>query len=179
MTLASGVTLLIGLAVLLFGRQLFWLFVGATGFALGLHLAPLFLGRQPEWLIVVAALALGVLGALVAVLLEVVAIGLGGFLAGAYAAFSLLRILDVNPSGLGWLAVLLGGAVGAVVVLMLLDWALIVLSSITGAALLVQLTRYTPPVTAALFLVLLIVGLSFQAYQLPGTRTGATRADRK
>ena len=34
------VTLVVGLAVLLFGRRLFWLFVGAAGFAMGLHVAP-------------------------------------------------------------------------------------------------------------------------------------------
>jgi len=51
-------TLIVGLAVLLLGRRLFWLFVGAVGFLAGLQWARPVLGDQPEWVIVVAALVL-------------------------------------------------------------------------------------------------------------------------
>ena len=80
------VTLVVGLAVLLLGRRLFWLFVGAAGFAVGFTVAPAALPNSPEWLIVLAALVLGILGAVLAILLQWLAVGLGGFAPGSTAA---------------------------------------------------------------------------------------------
>ncbi len=81
------VTLLVGLAVLLLGRRLFWLFVGAAGFAVGLHVAPMVL-NGPEWLMVVAALVLGILGAVLAIFFQWLAIGLAGFAAGVHGGLA-------------------------------------------------------------------------------------------
>ncbi len=171
MTLMSSLTALVGMAVLLFGRHLFWLFVGASGFAVGMHVATRQSGAQPEWVILAAALVLGVIGALAAVFWEVLAIGVGGFLAGAYATWTAFRLFEVVGDQLLWIGVLLGGVAGAVLVLLLMNWMLIVLSSLIGAALVVHASRFTASVAAALFLALLIVGVAFQAYRVS---TGAT-----
>ena len=68
------VSLLVGIAVLLLGRKLFWLFVGAVGFVIGLGLAFQLLVEQPEWLILIAALVIGLAGAVLAIFAQKVAV---------------------------------------------------------------------------------------------------------
>jgi hypothetical protein len=76
--------ILVGGALLLFGRQLFWLFVGGTGFAAGMALAAdAFQGPQ-EWVVLTIAILAGLIGALLATFLQRVAVGADRFLAGGY-----------------------------------------------------------------------------------------------
>jgi hypothetical protein len=172
MTLLWALTLLVGLAVLFFGRHLFWLFVGASGFAAGVYVAAHQLGGAPEWVVLVVGLAAGLLGALMAAFWEVVAIGVGGFLAGSYVIWAVLGFSEVSPGRLSWVVVLVGGVVGAILALLLLNWALIVLSSLIGAALVVSTTPFTPRMAAMAFVALLVLGIVVQAYRVS---TGATR----
>jgi hypothetical protein len=175
-TVSLIVTILAGLAALFFGRQLFWLFVGIVGFAVSFSLATELLTGQPDWLILLIALVVGVLGAVVAMFLQYIAVGVAGFLAGGYAVFSLIRIIDVvGPVWLIWLFIILGGVIGAALVLLLFDWALIILSASTGAALLAQVIEFPPLITTVVFLVLLAVGIAFQAYMLSGAETTTHR----
>ncbi len=129
------VRLLVGGVLLILGRKLFWLFVAAVGFAAGWAVATDLLNVQPEWLALVLALAVGVVGALIAQFVQRVAIGLAGFLAGAFLALSLVRLLDLQAAWWGWLAFLVGGILGAVLLGAAFDWALIGLSSLAGAML--------------------------------------------
>src|SRR5262245_29252329 len=61
------VHILIGAALLLFGRRLFWLFVAGVGFVVAAQLATTSLRGQPQWLILVIAVGVGVLGALASI----------------------------------------------------------------------------------------------------------------
>ena len=162
MTPTSIATLVVGLAVLFFGRRLFWLFVGAVGFAAGLSVGTRVLAGQPEWIILVGALGVGLVAAWLAAVLEMAAIGVGGFLAGGYLLYSLLRALDVSQDWALGLGALLGGVVGLLLALRSFDRAMVILSSITGATLLVGLTRLGRGATGALFLVLCAAGIVVQ-----------------
>ena len=166
MTPVSIITVVVGLAVLLFGRRLFWLFVGAAGFLAGLHWATDAFHGQPEWVAVVVALVVAVLGALLAVSLQVLAIGLGGFLAGVYATREAARIFHVADDRSLWLVAVVAGVVAALLLLWLWDWALVVLSALTGATLLAPLPRVASPLGGLLFVGLFLVGLVVQATQL-------------
>ena len=77
---------LIGAVVLLFGRKLFWLCVAAIGFAAGVELAPHLVHEPSALLSLTIALLLGIIGALLAVFLQKIAIGVLGFLAGGKLA---------------------------------------------------------------------------------------------
>jgi len=79
----SIISLILGVALLVAGRKLFWLFVGAAGFVTGLQLATQF-WQGPELLAIVIGLVVGVIFALLAIFLQSVAIGIAGFLAGGY-----------------------------------------------------------------------------------------------
>jgi len=74
------------------------------------------------------------------------------------------------PAQITWLPYVIGGIIGAVILYFIFDWALIVLSTLTGATLIVQMVAFDPLVEFALFLVLVIVGMGFQAKIMAGER---------
>ena len=79
---ATIVGVIIGVVILFFGRKLFWLCVAAVGFAVGVKIAPLLVNESASLLALLIALIFGVLGALLALFLQKVAIAVLGFLAG-------------------------------------------------------------------------------------------------
>lgn len=161
---------LVGLLILFWGRRLFWLLVGGVGFLLGAQLAGELLGDQEQWVILLAALAAGVLGAVIAVFLERAAFGLIGLLAGAGIALEIVQQAGWQESAL-WAAVI-GGAVGLVAALWLTDWAIVVLSALVGAAALVSAFAafgLDDDLRPLAFIALAIVGVWFQGRQLRKT----------
>ena len=171
-------TLLVGVAVLFFGRRLFWLFVGAAGFAVGLHAARAAFTEGPEWLVVAAALVLGIVGAVLAIAFQWLAVGLGGFAAGVHGTLAAAPTLGLEGSWLYAVAFAVGILLAALV-LWLWDPVLIVLSALTGAALLAPLIPVAPAVRPWLFIGLLIVGIVVQARVLaPPARAAGPRRRR-
>jgi hypothetical protein len=160
----------VGLVVLLWGRRLFWLLVGGVGFLLGAQLAGSLLGDQEQWVILLAALAAGVLGAVIAVFLERIAFALVGLLAGAGIALEIVQQAGWQESAL--IAAVVGGAVGLVAALLLTDWAIVVLSALVGAAALVSVfaeVGLDEALRPLVFIALAVVGVWFQGRQLRKT----------
>jgi hypothetical protein len=169
-----AISILIGLAVLLYGRQLFWLFVAGVGFALGMTLAGQFLTGAPHWQALLVALAIGLIGAWCAVVFERVALAVAGFLVGAAIAVGVLQLTGAGSGTLFWMVAVASGILGALVVAALFDWALIVLSSAVGAALVTDAIGATPSSAVVLFALLLLFGLITQVRRFKGgTRTGS------
>ena len=79
----------VGLALLILGKKLFWLFVGAIGFIGASDMASRYFSGLPDWQILIVAVAAGLLGALLAVFFQKAAILLVGFYAGGYLVVSL------------------------------------------------------------------------------------------
>ena len=154
---------LIGTVVLILGRKLYWLFVAAVGFVLGMVLAPRFLSGASQWVILVIALVAGLLGALLAVFLQQAAVAVAGLIGGGYAGFVLAGIIGWDAGRFTWVPILIGGILGVVLAVALLEWALIIISSLTGAGLIVETTHLRPPVAGPLFVALLVVGIAIQA----------------
>jgi hypothetical protein len=161
----AGVAILVGLAVLLWGRQLFWLFVGGAGFVAGLTIACAVMASRGEGATLVVALAAGLLGILLAILIERLAVGAAGFVVGGHLLAGVLSGAGL-VGGAGWLVYLVGGLVGALLVVRLFDWALIILSVLLGAALLVQALAVGADARSLLFVVLVAVGLIVQGRRL-------------
>lgn len=164
----SLVALAVGIALLLFGRKLFWLFVAAAGFIAGMQFASSVFTEQPPWLFLLIAVVAGLIGALLGVFLQRIAAGIAGFLIGGYIGVELMRAF---AGGTAWTspAYLVGGILGAVCILLLFDWALIVLSSFGGSMIVVRSLSLEPSTTALVFLALLIAGIVIQAGMM---RTG-------
>src|SRR5438876_5580719 len=126
-------SVLIGAVILFFGRKLFWLCVAAVGFAAGVEVAPHLVHDPSAILSLSVALVFGFIGALLALFLQKVAIAVAGFLAGGKLATAIAAAFFVASAGYFGIIFLVGGILGALLLLTLFDWALIIVSSIVGA----------------------------------------------
>lgn len=164
---------LLGVIVLFFGRKLFWLCVAAVGFAAGVELAP-YIATQPSTLLALSfALVLGFLGALLAIFLQKVAVAIVGFLGGGKLATAFAAAFFASYAQHSGIIFLIGGIVGALLLLALFDWALIVLSSAIGAYLITGALHLPSTGQALVFAGLTLVGVFIQALGLSRVRSGA------
>ena len=158
----SVISLILGVALLVAGRKLFWLFVGAAGFVTGMQLATQF-WQGPELLAIIIGLVVGVIFALLAIFLQSVAIGIAGFLAGGYVLTVLAGMIGLNQGAFSWIVYIIGGIIGVLLVIFLFDWAIITLSSLAGASLITQALFLPSGIGGVIFIVLVIVGVVIQA----------------
>jgi len=157
----SVISLILGAALLIAGRKLFWLFVGAAGFVAGLQLATQF-WQGPEILAIIVGLVVGVIFALLAIFLQSVAIGVAGFLAGGYILTVLAGMIGLEQGAFSWIVYIVGGIIGVLLVIFLFDWALITLSSLAGASLITQALILPSGIGGVIFLALVIIGVLIQ-----------------
>jgi Domain of unknown function (DUF4203) len=162
----SSVTIvgvLIGVVILFFGRKLFWLCVAAVGFAVGVEIAPLLVNEPSSLLGLLVALVFGVLGALLALFLQKVAIAVLGFLAGGKLATAIAAAFFVQYAQYSTIIFVVGGIIGAILLLVLFGWALIVVSSFIGAYLIESAIVLPPTGSTLVFIGLAILGIFVQA----------------
>ncbi len=160
----------IGAVILLFGRKLFWLCVAAVGFAAGVEIAP-HIVQQPSGLLQLTfAIVLGFVGALLALFLQKLAIGVVGFVAGGRLAVALLAAFFIQHAGYYWLTFLIGGVIGALLFLTLFDWALIFVSSLVGAYLILRAITLPPTGATIVLIALVVVGVIAQTGMLRRSR---------
>jgi len=161
----------VGLMLLTLGWRLFWMFVGVVGFAAGLQAAQIIGWQQPFWILWAAALVCGVIGAVLALFFQHLAVAIGGFIAGGILALQLVPILGHAANGP---IVLIGGIIGTVALVLLFDWALVVLSSMVGAAFVVgAIVGGQFPYAPWLFLAVAAAGVVFQSRLLVASRRPA------
>lgn len=157
------VGVLIGIVILFFGRKLFWLCVAAVGFAVGVEIAPQLVNEPSSVLALLVALAFGVLGALLALFLQKIAIAVLGFLAGGKLASAIAAAFFVQYAQYSTIIFVAGGIIGAILLLAVFDWALIVVSSFIGAYLIQSAILLPPTGSTLVFVGLAIVGIVVQA----------------
>jgi hypothetical protein len=159
----SIVNIVGGSVLLAFGRKVFWLFVAAIGFFAGLELANRYLQIKPAWVALVIALAVGLVGALLAYFFQKLAIAVAGFLAGAYIVARFASQLAVQVKIPEWLIILIGGIIGIILMSIIFEWALTILSSLAGAILIVDGFKLAGLIAVIVGVLLFVVGLVFQA----------------
>lgn len=176
------INIILGLPLLVLGRRLFGWFVGALGlvggFLAGYLLSIRYIDLDFNWLPFVVGTVLGVLGILIAVYMQRVAVVLAGFVAGILLTRELASDLlidlnvgmQINTEALNSYLPLLGGLVGCFLILLIFDWALMLLSSLVGAILLnrafFDLIQFKSEIRNILFFALVAVGLVVQYLQL-------------
>jgi hypothetical protein len=161
----SSVTMIgvvIGIVILFFGRRLFWLCVAAVGFAVGVQIAPQLVNDPSSILALLVALVFGVLGALLALFLQKIAIALLGFLAGGKLGSAIAAAFFVHYAQYSTIIFVVGGIIGAILLLAVFNWALIVVSSFIGAYLIQTAITLPPTGSTIVFVALAIIGVLVQ-----------------
>ena len=154
---------ILGFIILTLGRKLFWLFVATVGFVFGLHMAAWSLQGQSGWVILITGLFAGAVGAVFAIFMQKAAVIAGGFLAGGYLIFSLTNMWEWQWGTGVWFFLLVGGIIGAIVAATYFDWALIILSSLTGAVMISQSLTFSPLIRVVAFSLLIFIGIFAQS----------------
>jgi Domain of unknown function (DUF4203) len=177
-TLANGMNFpvpvasaILGVILLFFGRKLFWLCVAAVGFAGGLEIGRHLFHNPSPVLLLIISLLLGLVGALLAVFLQKVAIAVVGFLTGGKLATAIAGAFFVQHTSYFSFTFLIAGIIGALLLLVLFDWALIIVSSVVGAHLLQGAIALPPSGSAILFFLLALAGLIVQTVLKGDRRT--------
>lgn len=164
--LALG-SILVGVVLVLFGRRLYWLFVAGVGFLTGLELAPRLLPGRSEWVILAAAIALALLGTILAIVAQKFIIAVVGLVAGGGIGVLFLRMLGIEGDVITWLVYAVAALLGVLIVLTLFEWGLILLSSLAGANLIVvglqDWTRISQGVAVIAMIVVAVIGVIVQA----------------
>ena len=159
----SLIALIVGGVLLLFGGRYYWLVAGGVGFLFGANL-----GSAPDGGVITgSAIAMGLLFGLIAavgsVMVTKFAIGITGFLVGG---IFMVRFMEAIGWDLGstLVAFLIGGMVGFFFVIIAQDWALIFLSVITGAAIILNQLNLDPSSSNFVYIVLVLFGFGFQLF---------------
>ena len=160
----------LGIVVLLFGRSLYWLFVAIAGFLIGMAMANVWMRGQEDWVRLLVGVGAGVLGAIIGIFVQRLAFAIGGFFAGGYFAVAVAARFGLAGDPNVWAVA--GGLIGAILAALLMDWAIIVLSSLAGAAAIMSpfQPKLDPRVSAGIYLALVAVGIIFQARHYLATR---------
>ncbi len=164
----AAARILVGALLLVLGRRLFWLFVGAVGFVAGVRFADRFLQGQPEQTIIIFSAVVGLISMGLAILLRKIALAVAGFLAGGYFFLELATTYPAalplqQISGFPLLAFLAGGVIGALLINFVFNWTLIVLSSLLGASLICESLHLDAQLNTVLFAALTIAGVLAQS----------------
>jgi hypothetical protein len=169
----SFINLILGGSLLIAGRKLFWLFVGAAGFITGIQFTSRF-WQGNEGLSIIVGLVAGIVFALLAIFLQGVAIGIAGFLSGAFVLSALAVMLGMNTN---LIVYIIGGVIGVVLVSYLFDWAVITLSSLAGASLITELFSQQRGIGGLIFIILFIAGVVIQGSMLRNEKGTAHQSD--
>ncbi len=145
----------IGGILLFLGHELNFLFAGAMAALVAVRLTPLLPGQWPGWADYAFIIALGVIAAVAVLLNERAGYFISGFLAGG-----LLLVEYWAPDSLivPWLPFVIGGVIGALVIGIFTDWALILVTAAIGAAYLLNLFVLDPMLEILIGAGLFIVG---------------------
>ena len=160
------IRILVGILLLTLGYQMFWLFVGGVGFVTAIRVTDLWTLTMPTWATLLIALFVGILGAVLAIIAQEFAVGLAGFLAGGAVALGFASMLGVQVGlpmpAIGWILMSIGAVAGLILAILLFDWAVLILSSLSGAILIAQSLQLSPPLTLLVTGVLCVVGFIIQ-----------------
>jgi hypothetical protein len=158
--------IVLGIILLTMGKKLYWLLVAVVGFMMGLILATQYIQLDPPWMIYIVAFGAGIIGAVLGFYVQKLAIALVGFIVGGYGAVYLAGLLGIKAEPFNWMAFIIGGIIGLLLVASVFDWALYILSAWAGSTLVTRtLTEgvgMNETLGLVLFFVLFVAGMVIQ-----------------
>jgi hypothetical protein len=160
MNMTLLIKIIIGIALLVLGRKMFWLMVGGVGFLAGSFLSTLIMPNATDWVSLIFALIVGGLGVLLAMLVQKVGISIAGFVIGGMALSGFLP--GYLPDIPAWIFFIIGGIIGIVLTFAIFEWSLILISSFTGAYMITDALTLDSMLNLLLLLGLFLVGVVVQ-----------------
>ena len=165
--IAPIVLILVGLALAFAGHRLIWLLVGAAGFIVGYKLVDLFLPFADDLVLLVIGVIVGLIAGWLATRFVSILIKIAAFIIVGNVAIALVELFGVTSTLWIVIAFVIGGLIGLGLVRFALDLALILISAVGGAAMVVQglpALRGVEPstVTIVIGLVVLVAGMIVQ-----------------
>ncbi len=164
------IPLTIGVVLLLWGRKLYWLALAVLGFLVGRWLAGEVVHLESPQLTLAISLLLGIVGAVLAIFAQKIAVRLGGSVVGGGMAFWLAAPHVASLGFWLWLLVAAGAIVGVILASFVFSAALITVSSLSGARLLAQLCCTNSPREVWVLFILFALGVILQARASVGTK---------
>jgi hypothetical protein len=159
---STMIRLSIGFISLTTGRQLHWLFAGGVTFLSTFFLVPTLFGIYPDTNLFLTSLIAGIIVGVLASMLGRIVTTISLFLAGAYLLVTLPEILGWTTTWTNWTSIAVAGLVAVLLALIWYDFTLILLSSLTGAGLIVQTLNLNPFNTLIAYLGTTIFGMATQ-----------------
>lgn len=150
-----------GLLLLLLGRQLYTVLIGLVGFFVVYGIPQDLLPLASEMRLLMAV-GVGVLAALLAFIVRKVAVALAGSLLGAGAALWAISFYGAQWDILWWIVIAAAALLGAWVLRVVFETALIVVSSFIGALLIVAAVGLEGLPAHAGVALLIVIGVAFQ-----------------
>jgi hypothetical protein len=142
--------------ILLFlGHELNFLFGGGFAALIGLRLTPLLPAQWPSWADYAFVAALAVIGAAIPIINERAGYFVSGFLVGGYF---LIEYYAPSVLTVPLLPFIVGGVIGALIVGLFTEWALIVVSCLVGAYYVTDLFTLSPTAETLLRGGLFVIG---------------------
>ena len=164
-----------GVLLLLLGRRLYTALIGLVGFFV-VYGVPEDVLALPDDMRLPVAVGVGVLAALLAFIVRKFAVALAGALLGAGGALWAIGISGVEWDPLWWIAVAVAAALGAWLLRVVFDTALIVVSSFVGALLIVAAVGLEGMPAHVAVALLIVVGVAFQMGRRRAADKGAKKA---
>lgn len=168
-SLTMLVPLIAGILLVFIGRKVFWLFIGGVVFLLVMDVAPRFMHHR-ESMIFYGALGAGVLAATTGYFFQKVAVRVVGLVGGGFFAFNAYEHFLTSIPLPWWIPALVGALLGWIIVSFVVEWALIILSSLTGGFLIASALHLESHSLLMVTIVLAAIGLVIQAHNKRGTK---------
>ncbi len=153
--------ILMGAALLIFGRKYLWIFIAGIVYFITLEFIGDVLSDFPYVLLLFIALVFAASGAFFSSISNTAVRFLGSFLAGGYL-FSLLAPTYVRIPGQVWVHYTVGGSLGLVLMAAESNWTLVVLSSLIGAIMVTRGISMKPNMLIVSFLAAALAGVIIQ-----------------
>ncbi|HZD57036.1 MAG TPA: hypothetical protein VE136_09955 [Anaerolineales bacterium] len=154
--------LTLGFITLITGRQLYGLFAGGVAFIGAFFLAPIYFNITPDSNLLMTSLGIGVVTGLLATLLGRIMTAIVLFLAGGYLLATIPGILGLATDWVTWPLMVVAGLVVILLALVWFDFSLILLSTLTGASLIVQTIQLNVFNAIVAYFALVIFGIVTQ-----------------
>jgi hypothetical protein len=153
----------IGFAMLVMGRQLFWIFIAGLGFALGLLFGEQFVSGQSQLTIFFISTVIAIVGALLAYTLQRLAAGIAGLITGWYLTLILMGYFGFSfGHSFNIVFPIIVGLICGIFIMKFFDWGVIIASSVAGSAIIISGMNLARNVELGLLIMFALAGMVIQ-----------------